>query len=265
MCAVELITSIKNPACQRFRRAAAGRFREVVFAEGVRLVADAIARGVPVREVLVAPRLVTTPAGRALRRELQPLGRPIHECADHVLERISRLTTHQGVIALLERPRHELAEIFTGRDAPLVVVAAGVRDPGNLGALVRAAHAAGASGFVALEGGADPFGDKAVRGSAGSVLRLPVVAGADPKRVAAALGAGGIRGLVAVVRGGECYLDVDLRGPCALMVGGETGDLPEELAAVARPVTIPMAEGVESLNVAVAAGVLLYEARRQRR
>jgi len=258
------ITSVKNPIVRRFRDAAAGEVGSAMVIDGAVLVGDALAAGVELREVATSPRLVATDRGRELRRQLIAAGVASTDCSDAVLERISHLTTHQGVAALASRPRFSDAELLGSR--ALVVVAAGVRDPGNLGALIRTAEAAGATGVVALKGGADPYREKAVRGSAGSVFRVPVKAGVAPAELLTMLRDAGARVVVADATGSRSYLDVDLRGAVALVVGGEAGGVPDALIEAAdERVHVPMAGSVESLNVAVAAGVVMFEAVRQRR
>jgi len=140
-----------------------------------------------------------------------------------------------------------------------------VQDPGNVGAIVRVAEAAGSTGLVAAAGSASPFGWKALRGSMGSALRLPVVAGVTADE-AVAIGRGrGCRIVAAVPRDGRPIFDADLAGPLVILIGGEGRGLPGPLADAAdERVTIPMQAPVESLNAAVTAALLLYEARRQR-
>jgi TrmH family RNA methyltransferase len=150
-------------------------------------------------------------------------------------------------------------------ELPLVLVLAGLQDPGNVGAIIRAAAAFGASGVVAIEGSANPFGWKALRGAMGGTFRLPIAAhGALPDVVdsAAALG---LRLVAAVPRGGTPLPKLDLREPTAIVLGGEGAGVPHAtMAAVHETVTIPMQPPVESLNVAIAAALILYEATRQR-
>ncbi|MCR9246273.1 MAG: RNA methyltransferase [bacterium] len=257
------ITSTKNPIVPRFRDAAVGKAGDVLLAEGVRLVEEALSAGRRVLEIAISSR-VQEPA---LRARLQASGTQVFDCSDAVLDRLSQLETSPGIAALVERPQWADEDLLRGDLAPLVVVAAGVRDPGNLGSVVRAAEAAGASGLLTLRGGADPFRDKAVRGSMGSILRLPVRHGLD---VGALLGFARDHRLRVVVADGRDGSDpehttVDLARPTMLVVGAEASGVPAELRAAADDrVRIPLQSPVESLNVAVATGVLLFEARRQR-
>src|SRR5262249_41893855 len=133
------------------------------------------------------------------------------------------------------------------------------------GAIVRVAEAAGASGVVPAGASADPFGWKALRGSMGSALRLPVTPRMALDEALAQARAAGCRVIATTPRGGEPYFAVDLRGPIAIVIGGEGPGLPSAVIEAADlPVTIPMQAPVESLNAAVTAALILYEARRQR-
>lgn len=255
------ITSAKNPAVQRFRDAAAGKLDDLMLAEGVRLVGEAVAAGLEIVEAAVSPRL----HDEALRERLRERAASFLECSDDVLARLSAVETPQGVAVLLRRPAVDEAALLRGDLSPLVVVAAGVRDPGNLGSMLRTAEAAGATGFVTLRGGADPFRDKAVRGSMGSVFRLPVVHGLDVDALLAFVGRHRLQLVVADGGGDRSHTQVDLRKPLALVIGAEADGVPAALLAEAKAhVRIPLRAPVESLNAAVAAGVLLFEAQRQR-
>lgn len=255
------VTSSKNPAVQRFRDAAAGDLEGVMLAEGTRLVGEALAAGMTVIEAAVSPRL----SDAALRARLQQVAGSFLECSDDLLARLSALDTPQGVAVLLARPRRDERDLLGKDMAPIVIVAAGVRDPGNLGSLLRTAEAAGASGCVTLRGGADPFRDKAVRGSMGSVFRLPVLHGLDVGGVIELARRNRLALVVADGAGGKPYTQADLCRPLLLVVGAEAAGVPPELLAAAdQRVRIPLQAPVDSLNVAVAAGVLLFEARRQR-
>jgi TrmH family RNA methyltransferase len=255
------VSSTKNPIVQQFRDAAQGDAPGLILAEGTRLVGEGLDAGAKVVVAAVSPRL----RDDALRARLQ--GAPgFTECSDEVLQRISALETHQGVAALFEQREWREEDLLRGNLVPLVVAAAGVRDPGNLGALLRTAEAAGATGFLCLQGGADPFRDKAVRGSMGSVFRLPVLPRMPVAEVIAFAKRHRLQIAAADSAGGSEYLDADLRRPLLLVVGAEAEGLPPELLRAADlRVKIGLSAKVESLNVAVAAGVLLFEVRRQRR
>ena len=146
-----------------------------------------------------------------------------------------------------------------------MVIACDVQDPGNLGAIVRVAEAGAATGVVAAGSCADPFGWKALRGSMGSALRLPVASRGRADDAIARARRHGCRIVATVARGGHLLFDVNLKMPIAVLIGGEgSGLAPSLVAAADERVTIPMQAPVESLNAAVTAALVVYEARRQR-
>ncbi|MFY9342361.1 MAG: RNA methyltransferase [Planctomycetota bacterium] len=255
------VTSTKNPVVQQFRAAGSGELAGAMLAEGVRLVQEALDAGLRVSVAAVSPRLQDA----GLRTRLLAVAESFLECSDEVLAKMSGMETPPGVAVLLERPRTDERDLLGKGWAPLVVAAAGVRDPGNLGSLVRTAEAAGATGCVTMRGGADPFRDKAVRGAMGSLFRLPVLHGLDAAAVVEFARHHRLRLVVADGDGDTVHTAADLRSPLVLVVGAEAAGVPAELrAAAATRVRIPLQPPVESLNVAVAAGVLLFEVRRQR-
>ena len=175
------------------------------------------------------------------------------------------MTEHpQGVAALVEAPQFQMQSMFPSAPAPepLVVVAAALQDPGNLGTLVRSAEAFGATGMILLPGTVSLWNAKALRASSGSAFRLPVLA-LTAGEAFNTLRTHGVRILAAVARDGD--READLRGPSALLIGNEGSGLPEPWIAQADArVTIPFTGAVESLNAAIAGSVLLYDAMRQR-
>jgi RNA methyltransferase, TrmH family len=175
------------------------------------------------------------------------------------------MTEHpQGVAALVEAPQFTVQAMFPSAPgpAPLVVIAAGLQDPGNLGTLVRSAEAFGATGMILLPGTVSLWNAKTLRASSGSAFRLPVLA-LTAEAAFTALRDHRVRTLAAVARDGDS--EADLRGPSALLIGNEGSGLPEAWIAQADArVTIPFTGAVESLNAAIAGSVLLYDAMRQR-
>ncbi len=171
----------------------------------------------------------------------------------------------QGVAALIVPPVHKLEEVMGSDGAtPLILIAAGLQDPGNLGTLVRSAEAFGATGVLTTPGTVSAWNQKALRASVGSVFRMPVVAAREVE--VAGLKAWGVRLLAAVGgSGATAAQETDFIGSCALMIGNEGAGLSSEWIKMAdERVTIPCPGPVESLNAAVAGSLLLYEASRQR-
>ena len=181
------------------------------------------------------------------------------------MDAVSPVKTPSGIVALAERPalgrRRDLRR--AGRAGRRAV---DVQDPGNLGAIVRVSEAAGATGFVAAGGSANPFGWKALRGSMGSALRLPVAAEIAAEAAVADARRHGCRVVAAVPRGGRRIVRDRFHRPAHVLIGGEGQGLRAALVDAAdERVTIPMQAPVESLNAAVTAALIVYEARRQRR
>ena len=247
----------------REARAAAGVF----VAEGMHLAQEALNQGAPVLRAVVSPALARSAEGRALLARLQERAVPTAEVEDTVMDGLQDARTPQPVLLLVRRPETTLAAAVPGLSGvALVAVAAGVQDPGNLGAILRSADAAGATGFVALGSGADLYHPRAVRASMGSVFRLPCAEAADAAPLLAHLKELGIASLAAHPEAELLYDLCDLRAPLALFFGAEGGGLPTDLARqLDASVKVPMRPGVESLSVGAAAAILLYEAARQRR
>ncbi len=255
-----IITSRQNAIVARYRAAAGGGVRDAMLIDGTHLVADALAARVRIREAAVTAARDADPIAHALRAA----NVNVAVVSEAVMKALSPVRTSSGLVALADRPADDDAQLYAPAPA-LIVLALDVQDPGNVGAIVRAAEAAGATGVVAAGACADPFGWKALRGSMGSALRLPVAIARDAESAAAAARRHGCRLVVASPRGGRPFVGVDLAGPLALVIGGEGAGVPAAiLEAADERVTIPMREPVESLNTAVAAALLLYEARRQR-
>lgn len=251
---------------------------DIVGIEGEHLLAEALRSGLRVRTVFVRAEADRRDASlRMLARLELPAAVPIVSLNPALFASAVDTDSPQGVAALVERPRFSLAEALAESQAgwpPLVLVAAALQDPGNFGTLVRSAEAFGATGVIALPGTVDAWNAKALRASAGSAFRVPVVA-ARTSAVLAAFKERGIPAVAAVpaTRPGEpggtqdaipCT-DFDWRKPAAILIGNEGAGLSQDLLERAdKRVTIPMPGPVESLNAAVAGSVLLYEAARQR-
>lgn len=262
--APEVIRSRANPFVRRLRALKKERAEgEPALIEGVRLLEEATRAGAEVLEVAVTPRALAAPRSRRVVDAARAGGAAVRIVDESVLASLSEVETSQGVVALARRPAVDERHVFLG--TPLVIVAFGIQVPGNLGGLLRSAAAAGATGAYLTAGTADPFSWKALRGSMGAAFRLPLIRGLTAAEVLARLGRRGLATLALDPRGGSPYPEADMRGPLALLLGGEGAGLPEEAAAGATlRVRIPMARGVESLNVAAAAAVVLFEAARQR-
>jgi len=233
------ITSRHNPLVARFRDAARGDADGVMLLDGAHLVADALSAGVAIQVAAVTAAAQRRDDVQELIDRLSQRAVDVVSVSAPVMDAISPVRSASAIVALAARPPDRGAEMYNP-PSPLVVVSVDIQDPGNVGAIVRVAEAAGASGVVATGGSAQPFGWKALRGSMGSALRLPI-GGGDAAAAIATARQHRCRIVATVPRAGATLFDLDLTGPAALLVGGEGAGLPEALVdgADAR-ITIPM-------------------------
>jgi len=252
-----IIRSRSNTLLKRVGAVLAGKERDSIVLEGDRLVNEAMRVGWELEALLIAANRLERAA------ELASAGIALRLVEPGLLDRISALETSPGILALAAHPPQRSLEELAATGASLVLVVAGVADPGNLGALSRTAEAAGAGAIVALRGGARAFGPKALRGSMGSLLRLPVFEGYTAEEVEMVLRTTGYRQVRAATRGGKDWRELDWSGLLALWISGETNELPE-ITREFEGATISMAGEVESLNITVAASLLLFAAGEER-
>ncbi len=255
-----VLTSPKNPLLKDVRKAIVrGTLTDdgCAVAESFHLLEEALRSDCRVQAVLAAESVRTAVESHVRRLK----GMRVMVLSDELFARLSSTETSQGVIALVRPPAWKLEQLFRGRS--LVVALDGLQDPGNAGAILRAAEAFGATGVLFLKGAVSPYNPKAMRASAGSVFRLPLVTGFDPELARAAFEQQRLDIYAAMPGARKNLTDIDLTRKCAIIVGSEGHGVSEKLRAGAIDLRIPTT-GVDSLNVAMAAGVILYEARRQR-
>jgi RNA methyltransferase, TrmH family len=279
---MERISSRQNAIVKRFRDlaraarpakadadpSARGGHATDVLLDGEHLVQEALLNDIRIEIAAFSDRQlhnVLSPLAR-IAKDVKARGGRVLAVSDQVLAAMSPVQHPSGVVAIARaRPADVRVVMATVTDLPMVLVLAGLQDPGNVGAIVRAAAAFGASGVVAIEGSANPFSWKALRGAMGGTFRLPVAARGSLSDVVASATELGVRLVAAVPRGGTPLPKLDLREPTAVVLGGEGAGVPHTtMAAVHETVTIPMQAPIESLNVAIAAALILYEASRQR-
>jgi RNA methyltransferase, TrmH family len=281
----DCITSRDNKWLKQFRAALRGTgpaAGEPIAAEGPKLVEEGVRSGLETEALLVSET-----GERHLERILRGASESdsgitrsrIFRTSDKLFESVAGTETPQGVAALFRQREWSFDDVMRGRanfagafsgDSPLVIVMAAVQDPGNVGTMVRSAEAFGASGVVATRGTADPWSPKALRASAGSAFRLPLLRGMAIPILLAQLRVARVN-ILAAGTGPTASNDAgpptaDLRGPCAIFIGNEGAGLPSEVEHAADDwISIAMNADVESLNAGVAASVILFEAARQRR
>lgn len=256
-----MITSRQHPIVKEFRDLARGA-GGLMLLDGWHLLAEAAKAHITVEKIAICGPPSATE--QRLIDRLRRGGAQIVDVSGTVLNALSPVTTPTGVVASARRPALTPDAIVTPPPA-LVLAACGLQDPGNAGAIIRSAAAAGATGVVLDEGSADPWGWKALRASMGSAFHAPVLRTRTLAALVAEWRASGIRVVASVPRDGTPMYDLDLTPPTVLLLGGEGPGLPAELVAASDArLSIPMRGGIESLNAAVAAALMLYEAQRQR-
>ena len=257
-----MITSPQNSKLKLIR-ALHGRAKErreagAFLAEGVRLVEDALAVGWPFRFVLHGSLL--SERGKALVERLQGLKVDVEQVDDALLEAVSETETSQGILAVLELPTLSSSTLSSPN---FLLIPDQVRDPGNLGTLIRSAAAAGVQAVLVPPETVDAFSPKVVRAGMGAHFRIPVISlGWDEIRSRVA----GCSVFMADAEGSTPCWSADFRPPLALIVGGEADGASESARQLADTlVNIPMPGKIESLNAAVAGAVLMFEIVRQRK
>jgi RNA methyltransferase, TrmH family len=258
----DVISSRTNARVKQLRAAFQGQARlsgGMVAIEGDHLLEEALRSGMVLKSVFVSERRQTP--------KVVPRGVEVLRLTEEVFGSVVETQSPQGIAALMVPPVFGLEDVVgIGGSAPLILVAVGLQDPGNLGTLVRSAEAFGATGVLITPGTVSAWNQKALRASVGSVFRVPVmgVAASELRE----LRARGVRLIAAVGAEGDLVVaaqDVDFRVACAVMIGNEGAGLGEEWLQISDArVTIPCPGPVESLNAAVAGSLLLYEASRQR-
>lgn len=261
---VRIVQSKQNSRLKELRRALVHPARAgggLVGIEGPNLLAEALRAGLEIRCVFAAQQ-----TAHHLDRFHLPVTADVLLMPAELLRSALATETPQPIGALIEPPRWTWADLLkkSGADAPLILVLAELQDPGNLGTILRSAEAFGASGIVALPGTVSAWNPKAVRASAGSVFRVPVLS-AGSEDALRRLRKAGATLLTTAAEAAQPANLVDLTRPIALLIGNEGNGVPPHLATHADgAIAVPCPGPVESLNAAVAASVLLYEASRQR-
>jgi RNA methyltransferase, TrmH family len=263
-----MITSKTNERIKKIRLLKQAKHRdsrEEYFIEGIRLVEEAFGESEFVREILHSPRLEGTPRGArllSLARQIFPAAEWLY-VDDEVLASLSDTQNHQGILAVLKK-RDWRWEDVSQRKGPVFCFHE-LQDPRNLGAIFRALEAGGAAGMVLSSGSVDPYNPKVVRASMGSFFRIPFVICQSPIDILQDLRSRGYRIWAATVQGQKSFWEIESFDSAAVLLGQEGAGLPAEWEKQADgALRIPMAPPIDSLNVAMAAGLIAYEAFRRR-
>ena len=263
---IDRISSRDNSLLRQARAVRDGKIDELIFVEGLRLCEEAQRSNLTIEAVIVSEELLRKERVAEAIAELSRVSKRTASVSEKLLESISYTKTPQGIVVLAERPdssENRLAESLGA--SPLLVVLHQINNPVNVGAILRTAEAAGATGVITTRNTSDPFSPKSLRGAMGSAFRLPIWSGPSYEEVVEWCRTRGIATVCSDADADTHYTDLDWTTATALMVGPEsTGFTAEELMNADRMVKIPMKGMAESLNVSVATGILLFEAARQR-
>lgn len=236
------------------------RFRKeegVFVVEGFKMVKEAPKDRIV--KAYVSASALADPSGRTLLADL-----PFEEVEDQVFTQMSDTQTPQGVLAVIRRREPDLEQILKQPD-PFLLLIENLQDPGNLGTMIRTAEGAGVTGILISRESVDLYNPKTIRSTMGSIYRVPVHITDSLTGLVPLLHQRGIRTYAAHLRGTKSYTEADYRTGTAFLIGNEGNGLTEELADAAEQyIRIPMEGQVESLNAAMAAGILMYEVKRQR-
>ena len=261
-----LILSRDNSLLREARAVRDGKESERIFVEGLRLCEEALRSGIKIEAVIFSEEIAKKEKAARLLKELESVCDRFGEVSESLLASVSYTKTPQGIILLARRPASgpTLLKAKDGEPRLLVLMEA-INNPVNVGAIVRSAEAAGATGAIATVNTADPFSPKSLRGAMGSAFRIPIWNGVSYQEAVAWCAEERIRTVCADLNATVLHTEINWTTPRALIVGPESAGLSEEQVRMAdEAVKIPMRGRVESLNVGVAAAILLYEAARQR-
>ena len=261
-----MITARDNSLLRLARAVRDGKDESLIFVEGLRLCEEALNSGLKIHAVIYSNEIARKERAAALLSELSNKCERMGEVNESLLATVSYTKTPQGVIVLAARPvsgKERLAA--TGAKLPLLVIMDSINNPVNVGAILRSAEAAGATGVITTGESSDPFSPKALRGAMGSAFRLPIWSGASYAEALSWCAARKIKTVCSDLSATTLHTKIDWTGSRALILGPEsTGLSAEQVRLADERVKIPMHGEVESLNVGVAAAILLYEAARQR-
>jgi TrmH family RNA methyltransferase len=263
---IKSITSRDNSLLRLARAVRDGKDVEYIFVEGLRLCEEALRSALEIEAVIVSEELLRKERAAAVIAELDRAAKRSASISEKLLESISYTKTPQGIVVLAARPEATERRLDASLTSDtLLIVLHQLNNPVNVGAIVRTAEAAGATGIITTRNTSDPFSPKSLRGAMGSAFRLPIWRNTDFEQAVAWCRERRISLLGTAASAEMKHTDWDWKRPSALVLGPEsTGLSDEELKATDQTLKIPMQGEVESLNVSVAAGILLYEAARQR-
>ena len=260
------ITSKDNATIKHLHSLSDSRQRkkeQVFLIEGVKMVEEALRDNLGVKMVIASPSLVQH-HGKGVLKLAESRSVEVLWISERLMDTLAESKTPQPVMAMVAM-KTSSEQSLLANEACLIIMAHQLQDPGNLGTIIRTAEAVGASGVAITSNTVDPFNPKAIRASMGSILRVPIVHSMDASAFIKTCKQQGFQTVATVLTGRKTHFDIDLTNPTVIVLGQEGAGLPADIMAdIDLQVRIPMASTIDSLNVATAAAVILYEAFRQR-
>jgi RNA methyltransferase, TrmH family len=263
---VSQLTSKDNALLKTIRLIASGSKNapeDMVVAEGIRVLEEANASGCSIDAVVFSKNFGSDARGQDLLDEWNSRGIRLFQIPENLFKSISSVQTPQGALALVRVPRQSFAELSFPAES-LILCAFGIQDPGNLGTLIRTAFAAGVTLVCTTQGTVSARNPKSIRSSAGAFFHLPIIEHIGFPELRSHCNSHSIRLYRTATRDGIIHTEADLRSSCAIVLGNEGSGIGTEEFEGLLPIRIPMAKGAESLNVAIAGAIILFEASRQR-
>ena len=262
------ITSRDNQRLKFARRVRDGDIENLIFVEGARLAEEALRSGLKIADVLYAGNFAESRRGQAFLQQTHDFNSA--EVSQDIFESLADTKNSQGILLICEKPktgkRRIETNLLSGEKLPLVVLFHQINNPANLGAILRTAEAVNVAGAVLTKNSADAFSPKALRGAMGASLRLTLWTNADFSEVLNWAKEKNLVSVCADVSATKSYLEIDWKKPRLLIFGSEAHGLTaEELKGIDESLIVPMENGVESLNLAVSCGVILFEAKRNQK
>lgn len=260
------ITSRDNQRLKLARKVRDGDIEDLIFVEGVRLAEEVFRSDLKISDVLHTESFAATERGQAFLKQLENFNRA--EVSPNIFDSLTDTKTSQGIIVICEKPEtgKQFIEtiLLSGKKLPLVIALHRINNPSNLGAILRTAEATNVAGMIMTTNSADAFSPKALRGAMGASLRLALWTDANFSDVMEWAKGKNLTSVCADVNAKKSYLEVNWKTPRLLVFGSEAHGLSaEEKGKIDENLLIPMNNGVESLNLAVSCGVILFEAKRQ--
>lgn len=262
------ISSRDNARLKQAKQARDGKIGNLIFVEGARLADEALRSNLSIETIFLSDVFAETERGKNFIEKFAAAHESLFTVSENIFNSLADTKSAQGIVLIARKPETGKAKIeavlANEKNAPLVIVLHRTNNPSNLGAILRTAEATNVSGIVTTANSADVFSPKSLRGAMGAAFRLPIWTDASFTEVLDWARARNLISVAADVRARKSYLEIDWNVPRLLIFGSEAHGLSvEETTRLDETLTIPMANGVESLNLAVSAGVVLFEARRQ--